>query len=179
MGPLDSLEKTLVDVSKGLPKLPKNIKKILADIAPWAALLGAILSLWSAWALWDWAHAVNNLAKWANELNAAFGTGQQVAVNRLTVGVWIALVVLIIEAVIMLVAFPSLRKYAKAGWNLMFILSLINLVYGVVMLFTDYGGVGSLFGALIGTAIGWYILFQIREIYITGHKKVETKTEKE
>ena len=179
MGPLDSLEKYLVDVSKKLPQLPKNIKKVLADIAPWASLVGAVFSIWAIWTLWSWAHAVSGLAKWANELNAIYGTGQRVAVERMTVTVWIGLAILLVEAILLLVAFPALRKYAKSGWNLLFLMSIVNLVYGVVMMFSLYGGIGNLFGTIIGAVIGWYVLFQIREIYLGKPKKEEPQAKEE
>lgn len=62
------------------------------------------------------------------------------------------------------------------GWDLLFIASIINLVYGIVVLFTDYGSIANLFWSIVGTAIGWYFLFQIREYYL-GKKPVEAKKE--
>jgi len=36
----------------------------------------------------------------------------------------------------------------------------------VVVLFSNYGGIGSLLGSLVGAAIGLYLLFQIRASYL-------------
>ncbi len=47
----------------------------------------------------------------------------------------------------------------------MFYAFLVNVIYGIFILFTDYGGLGSLIGAVIGSAIGLYLLFQIRGNY--------------
>ena len=74
-----------------------------------------------------------------------------------------------------LAAFPALNVHKKSGWNLLFLVSFINIVYGVVIMFTNYGGVGNLIGSIIGTFIGWYFLFQIRDYYL-GKKAVEAKT---
>jgi hypothetical protein len=179
MGPLDALETALVGVSKQLPQIPKNAKKTIADIVPWLVLLGGIVSLWSAWALWSWARVANVYADWANSLSAAYGT-PIVSTNRFTIGIWIALLVVVVEAILFFVSFPALRAYKKSGWNILFIVSFINIVYGIVMLFTNYGGISSLFFSLIGTAIGWYLLFQVREVYLSkkvAPAKVETKAE--
>ena len=61
--------------------------------------------------------------------------------------------------------FPGTREKKKSGWNLLFYALLINVAYGFVVMFTDYGSVGSFIGSLIGSAIGGYFLFQIRSSY--------------
>jgi hypothetical protein len=159
-----------MDISKGLPQLPKNAKKAIADIAPWLVLIGGLLSLWVAWGLWSWARVANVYVDWANRISEAYGV-PTVSTDRFTATVWVALAVILVEAVLFFVAFPALRAYKKSGWNILFIVTFINLAYGIVSLFTHYGGAGSLVGSIIGTAIGWYLLFQIREIYLA--KKVE------
>jgi hypothetical protein len=175
MGPLDKLETYLVGVSKQLPQIPKNAKKVIGDITPWFVLLGGLFYLWTAWALWSWARVANVYVDWANQINAAYGA-PTVSTNRFSVWVWAALIVVLVEAILFFVAFPSLRKFKKLGWNLLFLISFVNLLYGVVMLFNNYGGFGSLFFSLVGTAIGWYLLFQIRGLYL-GKKVEPAKTE--
>jgi uncharacterized membrane protein HdeD (DUF308 family) len=69
-------------------------------------------------------------------------------------------------AVVYIVAFPALRARKKSGWDLLFYAALLNIVYGFVTLFTDYGSVGNLVGTIIGSAIGLYFLFQIRSLYL-------------
>ena len=49
----------------------------------------------------------------------------------------------------------------------MFFALLVNLVYGVLVIFTDYGGVGSFIGYLIGSVVGLWLLFQIRDKYLS------------
>ncbi len=69
---------------------------------------------------------------------------------------------------IYIAAFPGTKARKKSGWDLLFYALLINVVYGIVVAFTDYGGFGSLIGSLVGSAIGAYFLFQIRVSYSTG-----------
>lgn len=77
--------------------------------------------------------------------------------------IYIGVIMLAIDAVILLLAFPKLQKRQKSGWDLLFLGALINLAYGVVQMFTYQRGVGSFIGSLIGSAIAFYLLFQVRE----------------
>jgi hypothetical protein len=158
------LEKNLNDMSKNLPALPAGGKKALVEWAPWLALIGGLASLWTAWALWQWAHTANELLNFANNLSTAYG-GTTVDASRMTFGIWLGVAVLALEGIIYLLAFPGLRDRKKAGWNMLYWGVLLNLAYGLVVMFTDYGTVGSFIGSLIGSAIGMYFLFQIRSAY--------------
>ena len=160
------LEQNLNDLfTKNLPALPSGGKKALVEWAPWLALIGGVLSLWAAWALWHWAHIANALVNYANSLSLAYG-GTTVSTSRMTVGIWLGVIVLAVEGVMYLLAFPGLRDRKKQGWNMLYYALLINIVYGVVVMFTDYGGVGNLFGSLLGSAVGLYLLFQVRSAYL-------------
>lgn len=174
MGPLDKLETYLVDVSKQLPQIPKNAKKTIADIAPWVVLVVGVWFLLSAYWMWNWARVANVYVDWANRYSAAFG-GPTVSTNRFSVAIWVALIVSIVTAILFFVSFPSLRKYKKSGWNLLFIASAVNLIYGIVMIFNSYGGFFSFVYSLFFTAAIWYLLFQIREVYL-GKKTESAKT---
>jgi len=178
---LEGLESSLNDVfGKSAPGLPKGFKEFLVKIVPWLALLGGIFGLWSAWAIYRWVNTSNGLADYANELSRAFG-GTDVVNYSWSLGLYIAVAVLVVTAVLYVMAFSPLQKFQKKGWDYLFYALILNLVYGVVVAFTAFGTFGNLFGALIGSAIGAYFLFQIRDYY-TGKAKVaaassEKKTE--
>lgn len=175
MGPLEGLEKSIAGVFKGAPALPKGAKEWLVKYLPWLTVLGAIGSAWAAYAVWHWAHLVGQWADYLNTVSALYG-GTTVATTRMTVWIWIGFIVLLAEAVIYLAAYPGLKAVKKAGWNFLFLGSIVNLVYGVVMVFSDYNGAGNLVGAVIGAIIGWYLLFQIRDHYLG--KKTEAAAPK-
>lgn len=159
------LEQNLKDVfTKSTPPLPPKAKQVLVEWAPWLSLIAGVLSLWGAWALWHWANVANAFVDYANSLSAIYG-GQTVVAERLTAVVWVGIAVLIVEGLIYLLAFPGLRDRKKSGWNLLYWGALVNIAYGVVVMFTAYGGFGNLLMSLIGTAIGMYLLFQIRSAY--------------
>lgn len=162
---LESLEKNLDEVfNKNAPALPAGAKKFIVQYLPYINLILGILALLAAASLYNSAHTVNNLVDYANSLSAAYG-GTKISTNHLTATVWVALAVLAVEAILYIAAFPGTKARKKSGWNLLYYALLINVVYGVIVVFTDYGSVGSLIGTLIGSAIGAYFLFQIRGSY--------------
>jgi hypothetical protein len=165
MSALQSLETSLDDIFvKNAPALPANIKKIIVEYLHYINLIVGVLTLLVAWGLYNAANTVNSVVNSFNNLSVAYG-GTKIATSHFTATVWAAIAVLAIEAVIYIAAFPGTRDRKKSGWDLLFYALLINIVYGIVAVFTDYGGVGRLVGSLIGSAIGFYFLFQIRASY--------------
>lgn len=171
MGPLEEkLNKALV---KDAPfQLPENAKKTIVQYLPILNLILGLITLWAAYTLWHWAHLANSVIDYANSLSAVYGGGKIATTSRLSVTVWIGLIVLAVEAVLYIMAYPGLKAHKKAGWNLLFYAALVNAVYSVVVAFTNYGGAGNIVSGLIGTVIGLYFLFQIRSYYM-GTKKSE------
>jgi hypothetical protein len=166
MSALSSLEKKLENVFvKQAPALPDSGKKSLVEWLPWINLFFGVLALYSAYLLWQWVDKINEAVDYVNRLGEAFGVTAPAEVERLSLVVWLSLAVLAAEAVLYILAFPALRARKKSGWDLLFYALLLNVVYGVVVLFTDYGGVGTLLGTLIGSAVGMYLLFQVRSHY--------------
>jgi len=161
-------------VKKAPFQIPENAKKVIVEWIPWLNLVFGLFALWGAYSLWNWAHTVNQLANYVNSFAAYYG-GSTVVKNHLTATVYVSLAVLAAEAVLYIAAFPGTRAKKKSGWNLMYYAVLLNAVYGLVLMFTDYGGVGNFIGYLIGTVIGLYILFQLRSHYMGGVSKATEK----
>jgi hypothetical protein len=175
MSALQSLENNLEDVFvKKAPALPEGGKKAIVEWIPWVGLILGLLSLWAAYALWNWAHLANNLADYANSISAVYG-GPVVDTDRMSVVLWLGLAVMVVQALIYIIAFPALRERKKSGWDLLFYGLIVNVVYGIVTLFSSYGGFGNFLGSLIGSAIGLYFLFQIRGLYLRAPAKSEEK----
>ncbi len=170
MSALRSLEANLDEIFvKNAPPLPSNAKKIIVEYLPYINLVLGILTLLAALGLYNAAHTVNTLIDYTNSLNTAYGS--KVTVSHLTLTVWLSIIFLIIEAVLYIASFSGTKARRKSGWDLLFYALLVNLVYGIIVLFTDYGGVGHLLGAVIGSAIGFYFLFQIRGSYRASKSK--------
>jgi hypothetical protein len=174
---LQALEKKLNQIFvKQAPALPPGSKKALVQYLPWINLVLGLWSLYTLYLVWHWAHYTNSLINYANSLGAIYGG--PTTLNRLDFGIWLGLLVLAVEALLYLCAFPGTRDRKKSGWNLLFYALLVNATYGVVILFTSYGGFGSLFASVISSAIGLYLLFQIRSSYTTPSAAKATKTAK-
>jgi hypothetical protein len=179
MAALADLEKTLDEVFvKKAPALPENGKKWIVEYLPWINVILGVLALWAVYTLWNWARWTSEWAEYANSLSAMYGGSAAVSTSRWTVGVWLSLAVLAAQAILYILAFPALKARKKSGWNLLFYAALVNVAYGLVVLFTDYGGFGSFIGSLIGTAIGLYFLFQVRSHYLGVRATAHAKTTK-
>ncbi len=171
---LQSLEKKLDEIFvKDAPPLPSNAKRAIVAYLPYINLVLGILTLLIAMGLYRAAHAVNYLVDYGNSTLSL--NGSRVTVSHLTFTVWLAIVVLAIEALIFIAAFPATKARKKQGWDLLFYAFLINVAYGVVAVFTDYGGIGRLLGSLVGSAVGLYLLFQIRGNYHAAKAKAAKK----
>jgi len=171
---LGKLEAVLAPLFEGLPALPKNVKDWFVKAWPILALIFGVLQLLAAWGLWNVGHLANNLINYANQLSNLSGTG--VVVNNLGFFYWVSLIVLVVDAVILLLAYPGLKARSLRGWNMLFLGAVVNVVYGIFTTFgSGYGNVGNLILALIGSAIGFYFLFQVRSYY-TRDTKPATKS---
>jgi len=128
----------------------------------------AVIGLWTA------GHRVNQVVNVVNQISASYG-GKDVS-SGLGIMYYLALVVLAVSAATLLLAYPGLKARKKDGWNWLFLGALINLVYGVVSIFvssTYGGGFGDFIWSLIGSAIGFYLLFQVRELYSAKAKSAD------
>lgn len=185
MGQQSKTEEKLNDIFvKNAPfQIPENGRKAIVRYLPWISLVLAVLVLLSVYFLWDWAHTTSKLINYANELSRVYGGTAAVSTSRLTTTVWIGIAVLAVEGILYLISYPGLKARKKQGWNMLFYLAILNVVYGVVITFTDYGSIGNLIGTLIGSVIGLYVLFQIRGYYTvhshqdasSHHAKAHTK----
>jgi hypothetical protein len=69
----------------------------------------------------------------------------------------ITLATTIVVLVLEVMAVQGLFKRTHAAWRIMFYVSLVQLVGGVLAM--------NLVGAIIGAIIGWYVLFQMKDMY--------------
>ncbi len=155
-------------VKKAPFQLPANAREGLVKAMPWLTLLGGVVMLWGAWALWQLVGWANDVATVTNQFSQYYGVGYVAPVGMAPL-LWVSLAVLVVEAVLFFMAFPALQARKKSGWNLLFWVSLLNAAEAVVQA-VGYTNFGSLIGALIGSVIGLYLLFQIRSYY-TGVAK--------
>ncbi len=154
---MDKLE-TMLDewfVKKAPFQLPENARKGLVTALPWVALVLGILQLFAALGLWGFIGAASV---------ALYGAGLGVAATTWMPIIWLSLAIVLVEAVMLLVAFPKLKDNKKSGWKIMLWIAFLNLAYAVVSLF-GMQGFPSFIMNVLAVAIGMYLLFQIRSHY--------------
>src|SRR5690554_5542483 len=104
MGQLKRAEDSLAGLFKGAPKLSDSSKESVVKIWPWLALVGGILQLLAAVSLWRWARVASDVS----EFYRAIGV-DSINADRWSVWVWISLIILIVEGIMLLIAFPRLQ----------------------------------------------------------------------
>ena len=138
-----AIVKTVEDVYAKLPALPKGGRDFLYTVAPWVALIFGILSVLGSLSAFGLSAVFSPFA--------AMGGSTGFAAQLL-----IASALGVVEGVLMVVSFPSLRKGVMKGWTLLFWAEVLGIVGSVVLV--SVGGV-------IGGLIGLYLLFQIKSYY--------------
>ena len=178
MTQLEKLETVLDDnLNKKAPlKLSEANRKSLAGAMWWLALVAGVLQVWLAWSFWHIAHIVNAIVDTTNSISMAYANSM--VVNHLGFFYYLTLITIAVSAVLMLLAAPNLKAMHKQGWNLLFYSLLVNVVFGVLRLFSGYGNIIDLLGALVGSVIGAYLLFQVRDYFMksdTASHKAKAK----
>jgi hypothetical protein len=126
-----------------LPPLPKKWTEVIVKITPWISLVFGILGVLTSLA------AVGILTVLAPFV--AVGAGVGAASNGLIGGV-----LALVSSALLLAAFPGTRAKKMSGWNFLFYSEVVSLVANIVAI--SLGGV-------VGSLIGFYILFQIKSHY--------------
>lgn len=124
------------------PSLPKGLKEFIVKFGPWLMIVGLIFALPAMIA--------------ALGLTAFFAPIAYLGKSRMStfgVDVVISTVALALNAV----ALPGLFKRAMSGWRLLFYSSLL-MAFGNLITF-------DLSSLVVGSLVGWYILFQVKSYY--------------
>lgn len=165
MKQLEQAEKTIGDLFKSAPVLPKNSKDAIVNVMPWIALIFGVIQIIVAYGVWQLAHVVDRAADLINTYAAYYTVpAAHISAFDRTV-IYLGAVVLLIDGVIGIMAYKALAARQRRGWDLMFLAALVNLAYAVISIFINGRGVGSFIMSLLGSAIGFYLLFQIKETY--------------
>lgn len=138
----DNVITSVENVYKNTPSLPANIKDVLVNIIPWLSLVFGVLGI------------VGGLGAVGISPVGAMG-GVQSGALLLVTGV-----LTIVASVLMVVAFPKLRKNDYGGWKLLFWSGVVSFASSVLTL-----SVSSIIFSLIWAAIIFYLLFQIKGRY--------------
>ncbi len=128
--------------------LPASVREVIVKIAPWLALIAIIFSLPAILGLLGLGSLFGSMYLYPYGYSLGFQY-------------YLGIIVLIIQVIFMIKAFPGLQKRQMSGWKYAYYSNLLSAAYGIITSYTF----GSVIGALIGLAIGLYILFQVKSYY--------------
>lgn len=166
METINKLELTIASWYKGLPHLPEGARRWIANNIWWITLVGVILSLMVIIPAFGAILFSTAIITAYGETQAYYGAAFIPAV--------IGLIIFVIDLVLSIIAISPLKAHLKRGWSLLFMTMLLGLVSGILTLFANQN-FGSFISGLIGTAIGGYFLFEIRDHFSLTGAKVQTK----
>lgn len=158
---IKKLEDKLASLFENVPALPTSSREALVNLWPWIALVFGALQLLAAWALVGMIQRAENFVNYDSfyirNPDALSGAEQT--------PIYLGILVLIVEAIILLRAYPELKMRSRFGWELLFLASLLNVLYSLIGLFIQSRGIGTFIFSLISSAVGFYLLFQVRGYY--------------
>ncbi len=145
-GILGQLEAILDEymVKKAPFALPAEVKEFIVKVSPYLIIIFALLALPVIFVAMGFTAIIAPFA-----MMGGYGWG---------FGAIVSLVVAVVTLVMEIMAVPGLFKRTKGSWQLVFYASIVSLIGGII-------SVSGIVSAIIGAIIGWYILFQVKELY--------------
>jgi len=167
MESIHKLEKTVAGWYKNVPHLPTGGQKWLADNVWWIALIALVLTALSIFPL---IAGVLFVGAVAGGLGAAYGGAYGAALaGTALIAVWVAIIFLLFETVVLGLAIAPLKAHKKKGWDLLFILALVNVASVVASGLIGFNFMALIWG-LLWSAVGAYFLFEIHGYFGSKEK---------
>jgi hypothetical protein len=135
-------------VKKAPFALPVGAKEFIVKVAPYLIIIFAILALPLILAAIGLSSVLAPFA-----MLGAYGYGIGWGYSAI-----ITLVITVIVFALEIMAVPGLFKRTKGGWRMLFYASIVSLIGSIL-------SVGGIISGIIGAIIGWYILFQVKDMY--------------
>ena len=145
MGLVDQLEAFLDEfmLKKAPFQIPMGGKELIVKISPYLIIIFAVIAIPGLLALLGLSAVLAPVAALGGQ-TWGFGAILSIVVALVTLG-------------LELMAVPGLFKRTKGAWRLVFYATIVSLVGSLIAY--------NIVGGLIGAVIGWYILFQVKELY--------------
>jgi hypothetical protein len=149
-GVLSQLEAILDEymVTKAPFALPQEVKEFLVNVSPYLIIIFVVMALPIIFAALGLTAILTPFAMMGG-YRYGFDWG---------FGAIIGLAISVISIIIEIMAVPGLFKRTKGAWRLLFYASIVSLIGSIL-------SVSGIISGLIGTIIGWYLLFQVKELY--------------
>lgn len=164
---IHKLELTLEAQYKKVPHLPVGVRKWLAENAWWLVLIGVIVGIFAILSILS----LLGLAMLGLSIGGALlGAGIGAAVGAtlggiLLVTALISLALYIAETVLMGMAIMPLKDMKKRGWDLLFVVAVLNAVSIVVVGVLTFDLLGLVW-SLLWIALSVYFLYEVRDYFL-------------
>lgn len=169
MESLHKLETTIADWYKNVPHLPKNVSKWIAENVWWIVLIAVILGVFGLFTGFVAIAGLSALTASYGAANPYYGAAMmQANVGASLAAAWVALAGLAVSTVVMALAISPLKDQKKKGWDLLFLSDVVYFVIAVIGAVVSFQFFGII-SPIIGAAISFYFLFEIRSHFL-GHK---------
>lgn len=178
METIHKLELSLEQQYDKLPHLPVHIQKWFAENAWWLILIGvAISALGLVGLLSVLAIAMFGLTLGGAVIGSGVGATVGAAIGGIVlVTTIISIALYVVETAILGLAVSPLKSLKKRGWDLLFIVAVINAAVIIVVNIISLNIFGLIW-SLLWVGVGVYFLYEIRSFFIV--KKHVSKKEAE
>lgn len=164
------IEATIGGWYENVPHLPKEGRTWLADNVWWLALIGAVLC---AFGLFTALPLLFLLLVGSVPTTVSFyGTDVSRLNGFYQLSILITLVSYVTTTVLLALSIRPLKNRTRRGWELLFWAYLINFICAIAGAIISLSA-SNLLGAVIGAAIGGYLLFEIRSYFVVKHRPAE------
>ncbi len=143
---MGALEGWLAPIFAKFSHLPEGGRQTLAKIIPWLALVFGVLGLLG----------IISAGSLMSYLSFSF-----IGMGMLQISMFISLLAGLIASVLEILAFKPLQSRRKKGWNFLFYAIVLTTVATLLTLLFGYSDIGS----LVGSLIGFWLLFEVRGLY--------------
>jgi len=155
------LEPKVAKLFRRSPRLPSGFKDIVSELWPWLAAAFGILQAFNAWELWDLTQAVTRMQGY----NIYYAANPYSLSSADKWFACVGIVLLATQAVVLFTAFSELRNRSVRGWELSFVVGILNVGYAIDAIFVRDQGFSTFLYNLVVSVIGFYLLFQIQSRY--------------
>lgn len=170
MESLKKLETTVAGWLKDVPHLPVGVSKWIAENAWWLTIISVVLGGLGILGVLGAIAVIGSVS--TIYAGAVLATSYN---NTVLIALFISLAVLVATVVIEALAIKPLKLLQKRGWDLLFLVTVISLVFGVIASVLTYDVFGII-RSILGAGVACYFLFEVVPYFKTvGTKKVAEK----
>ena len=165
MESVNKLEKTIEGWLKPIPHLPATWRKWLGENLWWLTLIGVILSVIVVFTIIG---AMFTAMSFLGSVNSIYG---MYGITTASYSGWwmmasvASLVFMVVTVAISSMAISPLKVQKKKGWDLLFLVFIVNIVSSVVSVILNFNMmtlIPGLIGTAIGAAISAYFLLEVK-----------------